>query len=91
VRSSNKNHEFCLQADLKTVADKETVKLGHIKFYCKTVQLMMSRSKFAGLGSKIDQLLYADPAMCECLRQDLIEAEERGMSRIELSLYDKWA
>jgi hypothetical protein len=70
-----------------TTVDGMTETPCHVKIYAKTVQMMMSLSRFSSLGSKVHELLYANPEMDENLRKDLCDGEQRGMSRIEVSFF----
>jgi hypothetical protein len=47
---------------------------------------MQAESTFQAVATQIDRLLYTDVSMSTNLREDLIMSEERGMSRVELSL-----
>jgi hypothetical protein len=91
VRARNTNHQFCLSCDLQAQIAQRRTTLCHVKIYCKTVQLMMMSSRFDALGSKVDELLYSDTLMDENLREDLFNAENYGMSRVEVSFYGDYA
>ena len=87
--AGDNTNNTCLQCEIWGRATVETdfTKLAKLKFYSKSVHLMMMRSRFDAIGTKVGELLLASSTMNPSLRNDLKDSQEEGMSRVELSLF----